>query len=111
MKNTILTIILLISLNTSLSAKDIYVKYKGIVDVDNGHFSELKLKKSSLIKSMYYDKENKYLLVQLKKTYYHYCAIPNNVVSNWGASQSLGKYYNAYIRGNYDCRLYPQPSY
>lgn len=32
---------------------------------------------------MYYDSTNKYLIVKLKETYYHYCGISSNVVSNW----------------------------
>ena len=96
---------------TVLFSETIYVKYRGTVDVDNGHFTHLKLKSSSLIKDMYYDKNNKYLLVQLKHTYYHYCSIPNSVVNSWIESPSLGRYYNSFIKGNYDCRVYPTPSY
>ncbi len=92
-------------------SETVYIKYKGTVDVDNGHFSHLELKNSSLVKDMYYDKNNEYLLVRLKHTYYHYCSIPSNVINSWVGSPSLGRYYNTYIKGNYDCRIYPVPNY
>lgn len=104
-------LLIILFLVTSTSAETIYIKYKGYVDVDNGHFTHLKLKHSSLVKDMYYDSNSKYLLVRLKNTYYHYCAIPNNIVGQWMESSSLGRYYNSYIRGNYDCRINPIPRY
>ena len=102
---------LLLFLVTVSFSETIYVKYRGTVNVDNGHFSRLDLKSSSLIKDMHYDKNNKYLLVRLKNTYYHYCSIPSRVVTQWKQSTSLGRYYNQNIKGNYDCRANPIPNY
>lgn len=93
-------------------ARDINVKYRnGAIDVDNGSFVELQLKDSSLVKEIFYDQANKYLLVRLQHTFYHYCSIPASVVDSWVSSPSLGKYYNANVEGNYDCRIYPTPEY
>ena len=103
--------VLMLLIVTVSFSETVYVKYRGAVKVDNGHFSHLQLKSSSLVKDMYYDKKNKYLLVRLKSTYYHYCSIPSSVVTQWKQSSSLGRYYNSYIRGNYDCRINPMPSY
>lgn len=103
--------VLMLCLITVSPAETIYVKYRGNVDVDNGHFSRLQLKNSHLVKDMYYDSSNEYLLVRLKNTYYHYCSIPNNVVDMWVKSSSLGKFYKSFVKGNYDCRIYPIPSY
>ena len=111
MRKILLATILLIGLSSSAFAKDIYVKYRGTVDVSNGHFQQLGLKRSSLVKNMYYDRGNSYLLVRLKSTYYHYCSIPQGVVSDWRNSSSLGRYYNRNIKGNYDCRVNPVPNY
>ncbi len=111
MKNMILTSILFIGLGSNAFAKDIYVKYRGTINVSNGHFQHLSLKPSSFINDMYYDRANNYLLVQLKNTYYHYCSMPQNVVSGWRDSSSLGRYYNYNIKGNYDCRVNPVPNY
>ncbi len=101
----------MILISANVTAESIYVKYKGLVDVDNGHFSHLSLKYSSFINNIYYDDDNKYLLVQLNNTFYHYCSIPNNTVNSWVNSSSLGRFYNANVKGNFDCRTNPQPSY
>jgi hypothetical protein len=111
MRKILITTILLIGLGSSAFAKDIYVKYRGTVDVSKGHFQHLSLKSSSFINDMYYDSDNNYLLVQLRSTYYHYCSIPQSVVSDWRGSSSLGRYYNYNIKGNYDCRINPVPKY
>lgn len=105
------SIFLILLCSTVLFSETIYVKYRGAIDVDNGHFSHLQLKNSTLVKDMYYDKNHEYLLVRLKHTYYHYCSIPHNVVRRWIESPSLGRFYNSYIKGNYDCRIYPVPRY
>ena len=112
MKRFTIAVALLLSFGSNALAEDIYVKYRdGTVDVSNGHFQHLSLKDSRLVKNMYYDQGNSYLLVRLKSTYYHHCSIPQGVVSDWRDSSSLGKYYNRNIKGNYDCRINPIPSY
>ena len=82
-----------------------------MVKVDNQQLKYQSIQSSSLVKDMYYDSANKYLIVKLKETYYHYCGISPNIVSNWINSSSLGSYYLYEIKGNYDCRIYPVPKY
>ena len=108
-----LGLIALLALAVSVaSAEMIFVKYRDSpVDVDNGHFEHIQLKPSSLVKGMYYDSSNLYLLVRLKHTFYHYCGIPGTVVSAWIESESLGRYYSGSIKGQYDCRLGRVPEY
>jgi len=48
--------------------------------------------------------------VLLNSTYYHYCNMPASIVEQWLSAQSAGRFYNAYIKGNYDCRLGGIPS-
>ncbi len=89
----------------------IHVKYRGIVDVDNGHFEHLNIGSSSYVNNMFYDDGNQYLLVQLKNTYYHYCSITSSIIYSWIDSSSLGRYYNQNIKGNYSCQNNPVPQY
>lgn len=104
--------IILLLLPLSLSARTIVVKYRDLpVDVDNGHFEELRLKPSSLVMEMFYDEQGNYLLVSLKNTFYHYCGINKPVINTWVNSDSLGRFYLSNIKGNFDCRVYPMPSY
>ena len=110
-------IFLLTSVYPALGA-DLYVKYRGIVDTElvnkrtgRPYFDELKLKNSSLVKGMYYDQANNYLLVRLRNTWYHYCEIPPKEVRSWQYSQSLGSHYHSFIKGGYDCRTGFVPKY
>ena len=104
-------LLLIALLSLTISAKDIYVKYRGSVNVNNGYFKHLDIKHSSLVRDIYYDVSNEYLLVQLNSTYYHYCGIIEPIVASWITSSSLGEYYLDNIKGNYDCRVYPMPKY
>ena len=92
-------------------AQDVNVKYRGPVNVDNGHFVEFQLKPSSLVKQIYYDEPNEYLIVSLDGAYYHYCSLPLEVVNDWVNAESLGRYYNKNIKGRFDCRINPTPEY
>jgi hypothetical protein len=59
-----------------------------------------------------YDAREKYVVVQLTPgTYYHYCAVPSDVVRNWRAADSLGKFFNAQMKGRFDCRVTAPPNY
>lgn len=110
MTKHVITVILLL-FAYCVYAQDIDIKYHGSVDVHNGHFIEYPLKPSSLVKQIYYDEPNQYLLVRLNGTFYHYCSIPSNVVDDWVNAPSLGKYYNANVKGKFDCRINPTPEY
>jgi len=104
--------ILILLLPLSLSARTLTIKYRDTpVDTSNGHFQELSLNSSSLVKEMFYDEQGNYLLVSLKNTFYHYCGIDSQVVNAWVASGSLGRFYLQNIKGNYGCRVYPVPVY
>ena len=107
-----LFLILLILHSNPLMAETVTVKYRDTpVDVSNGYFEELSIKPSSFINRLIYDKKNSYVLVQLRRTFYHYCGIPEPKVESWVAAESLGGFYNSNIKGNYDCRINPVPSY
>ena len=64
---------------------------------------EFNLKSSSLVKEIFYDETNHYLLVRLTNTFYHYCNIPESVVRDWFNASSPGSCYDTVVRGNYSC--------
>lgn len=101
-------ILLILCVTTTFAVN---VKYRGYVDTNNGYFKHYNLKSSSFVNDLFYDDKNKYVIVQLQSTYYHYCNIPNSVVQNWVNSSSLGSYYYNNIKGNYDCRYNFMPTY
>lgn len=96
----------------SAFAEIIYVKYRTTpIDISSEHFKELKLKSSSVVNRIVFDKGNRYLLVQLNQTFYHYCGVPEHIVDTWQHATSLGTFYNVNIKGNYDCRESVVPEY
>ena len=89
------------------NAETVYVKYRGPVNLDRFACSDTV---SSVVHRVCYRADRQYLVVLLSDTYYHYCLILSGVVGEWLAAPSLGRFYNANIKGNYDCRLGGIPS-
>ena len=92
--------------------KPIYIniKYRDSLG-DVYWFDSFDTSKSSFIEKAYYDKENQYLILNLNWTYYHWCDVPKYVRDDFKSSDSLWKYYNKYIKWEYDCRNWFVPSY
>jgi hypothetical protein len=51
------------------------------------------------------------MLIKLRDTWYHYCAIPEPIVASLIGAESVGRFYNAQVKGNFDCRTNPVPHY
>ncbi len=47
----------------------------------------------------------------LVRVAYQYCGPPASVWESLDAAESRGSIYKAEIKGNYDCRVNPAPSY
>ncbi len=95
--------------STSLFAETVNVKYRG--DVDLAPFSCEWVSRSSVVNRLCYDSKEQYVIVKLKATYYHYCEVPASIIENWRNADSMGRYYNAQVKGLYDCRIYRAPKY
>ena len=54
-------------------------------------------------------KKRPIVVEMLRGTYYHYCEAPKSTVAAWFSASSMGKFYNAYIKGRYDCRVNYMP--
>jgi hypothetical protein len=85
------------------------VKYRG--DVDLTPFKCSTVTRSSFVKRVCYDEREKYMLISLNGTYYHYCEIDPGTVANLMSADSMGRYYNAAIKGNFDCQVNRTPKY
>jgi hypothetical protein len=88
-------------------AESVYVKYRG--EVDLRAFDCDDITRSSFIRRVCYDQRNAYMLISLNGTYYHYCAIDSGTVSALLSASSMGQFYNANIKGNFDCRINQVP--
>lgn len=95
-------VIALSTISTTAMAETVFVKYQGPVDL--GSF-DCTPTQSSFVHRICYQADQSYLVVLLDQTYYHYCRIPSQVVNQWLGADSQGRFYNAAIKGNFDCRL------
>ena len=104
-----LLIIVLLFLTFEVNAESVNVKYRGAVNL--APFNCTWVQRSSFINRLCYDPKERYVIVLLKSTYYHYCEVPELVVSAWDSASSMGRYYGTYIKGRYDCRVNYMPAY
>lgn len=91
------------------AAETVNVKYRGLVDLSP--FSCEQITRSSLVKRLCYDRRERYVIVNLTGTYYHYCEVSAETVTAWQKSESMGRFYNSQVKGNFDCRVLHMPSY
>ena len=94
---------------TSAFAETVMVKYRG--PVDTSHFQCESVSRSSFINRVCYDASNQYMLILLRSTYYHYCSVDDGTVSELMEAGSMGRFYNGYIKGRFDCRTGYVPQY
>jgi hypothetical protein len=85
------------------------VKYRGPVSL--APFKCDAVTRSSFIERVCYDAPNSYMLIDLNGTWYHYCEIDAGTVSGLMAAESMGRFYNASIKGRFDCRTRRVPQY
>ncbi|MGI5841250.1 MAG: KTSC domain-containing protein [Patescibacteria group bacterium] len=81
------------------------------VDINHSRWEKVHTSKSSFVNGVWYDSQNKYMIINLNGKYYHYCGLPSSAWSSFKQASSFGTYYNSNIKGNYDCRINPVPSY
>lgn len=101
-------ILILSAISSASLAESIFVKYRGNLDLT--HF-QCELTEGSTVRRLCYDSKEEYAVVKLKNTYYHYCEIPAQIISNWRQATSLDTYYYSNVKGNYDCRVLRVPTY
>jgi KTSC domain len=90
-------------------AESAYVKYRGEIDLK--HFECTDITRSSFIRRVCYDPRQEYMLISLNGTFYHYCEIDAGTVSSLLEAPSMGRFYNASIKGSFDCRVHRVPQY
>jgi len=101
MKKLLLILLLSLGFATTSYAESVYVQYRGNVSLD-GFYCEYT--QSSFVNRICYQQQNYYVVVSLNGSYYHFCGVPYNAVSDWLYAYSKGSFFNKYIRGRFDCR-------
>jgi len=82
-------------------AETVVPKYGEAVDL--GSFSCSDVARSSFIKRVCFDNAKSYMIIRLRDTYYDYCNIPESTVTALLMADSMGRFFNAHVKGNYDC--------
>ncbi len=104
-------VVILYAIFASPGSGYVNVKYRDDkVNISASNFEPLD-KSDSIVKGAWYDRVNEYLVIKLGSTYYHYCGMPSSAWSGLKSSASLDEYYQQAIKGNFDCRENPIPSY
>ena len=99
---------------SGVQAETVDVKYRGPVDLSPFRCTDTP--RSSFVERVCYDKPNRYMVIRLNSTYYHYCELPEATFSAFMAADSMGQYFNSNIKGSgkdgpYDCRTHKVPTY
>jgi hypothetical protein len=76
-----LLVIVLMFLAFEANAETVNVKYRGTVDLAT--FDCNWIQRSSFINRLCYDDSERYVIVALNGTYYHYCEVPEQTISAW----------------------------
>ena len=103
---------ILVSLCRTATAETVQVKYHRPVALDS--FACTDVREGSDVSRICYDTAERYMLIRLKTTYYHYCEIDAATVRGLQAAGSKRQYFEARIRGSgsdgpFDCRTHPIP--
>lgn len=110
----LLPALLWLSTATSAQSETVDVKYYGRLDL--APLACTNIARSSFINRTCYDKDKRFMVIQLKSVYYPYCEMPSAIYDAFVAAPSMGRYYNANIKGTgqhgpFDCRTHPAPKY
>jgi hypothetical protein len=94
-------------------AETVQVKYHGAVSLDA--FTCADVKESSDVSRVCYDNKERYMVIRLKTTYYHYCEIDAATVQGLQKASSKRQFFENRIRGSgsdgpFDCRTHPIPT-
>lgn len=108
------TLVIILAVATCASAEVIDVKYYGKLDLAPLECTDVT--RSSFVNRTCYDKAQRFMVVLLKSTYYPYCEVPAATYEAFLAAPSIGKYFNANIKGSgqdgpFDCRTHPMPKF
>lgn len=92
---------------SAADARTVYVKYRGEVSVDA--MDCIGVTRSSFIHEVCYHAATGYMLIQLNSSFYHYCELDAATYDGLMAAPSMGRFFNANIKGRFDCRVHGAP--
>ena len=101
-------------ISTPVFSETVNVKYRG--DIDLKPFTCTETPRSSFIQRVCYDQKERYMLINLRGVYYHYCELSSATFDSFMTAPSMGQFYNQNIKGSgsdgpFDCRTHRAPTY
>ena len=107
-----ITFLALVYICQVAAAETVQVKYHGVVALDA--FACEDVKESGDVSRICSDKAERYMVIRLKTTYYHYCEIDAATVQGLQRASSKRQFFESRIRGSgadgpFDCRTHPVP--
>jgi hypothetical protein len=110
----IATALIVLLLTAEVRSETVDVKYRGTVDLKT--FECRDINRSSFIQRVCYDKAQRYMIINLRGTNYHYCELPPTTYDALMGAPSMGHFFNQNIKGSgsdgpYDCRTHRVPTY
>lgn len=94
------------------AAETVQVKYHKAISLDS--FACTEVRDGSDVSRICYDRAERYMLIRLNTTYYHYCEIDHLTVQGLQTANSKRQFFQSRIRGSgtdgpFDCRRHPIP--
>ena len=95
-----------------VAAETVQVKYHGPVSLDA--FACADVKENSDVTRVCYDTAERYMIIRLRVTHYHYCEVDAATVQGLRTAASKRQYFETRIKGSgadgpFDCRIHPIP--
>jgi len=106
------TLAALALMTQAAAAETVPVKYHGPVALDA--FTCADVNEKSDVSRICYDKAERYMIIRLKSTYYHYCEVDAATAQGLQSAGSKRQFFESRIRGSgsdgpFDCRTHPIP--
>lgn len=102
MQRTVTFVMLLVSLPAAAAAVDVF-RRDTPVDLSNPGFEATELPEGNITEALYYDPENRYLILRRSGSYYQMCDVPERLLSRWEKEGYSTEFYTYNIQLKYEC--------
>jgi hypothetical protein len=72
---------------------------------------DCEIPQSSFVHQICHDAKDQHMVTLLRDTWYHYCQIPQGIVTEFENAESVGMFYKEFIKGRFGCQGLPVPMY
>jgi hypothetical protein len=73
------------------------------VNLGSQKFLRHELRDARLVKEIYYDQEDEYLVYRLRTIYYQRCEVPADILEEWLQADSPDGYFRRQVEDSFEC--------